>query len=157
MDSLLADLRYAVRNIARRPGFSALAVLTLAVGIGINAVAFTAVNALLFHPFVFKGVDRLGWIMLASPGNPYGQLSYTELAELKRNARAFDADVGPGAASARHDGRRPRRAGLDADGVGRLLPRARHAPRRGAAARSLRRDAAAISSPSSATSSGGRG
>ena len=96
MDSLLADLRYAVRNIARRPGFSALAILTLAIGIGINAVAFTAVNALLFHPFVFKGVDRLGWIMLASPGNPYGQLSYTELAELKRNARVFDALSGQG-------------------------------------------------------------
>src|SRR5687767_4822799 len=96
MDSVLSDLRYAVRNIARRPGFSALAVLTLAVGIGINAVAFTAVNALLFHPFVFKGVDRLGWIMLASPGNPYGQLSYTELADLKRNARVFDALSGQG-------------------------------------------------------------
>jgi len=96
MDSVLADLRYALRNIARRPGFSALAVLTLAVGIGINAVAFTAVNALLFHPFVFKGVDRLGWIMLTSPGNPYGQLSYTELADLKRHARVFDALSGQG-------------------------------------------------------------
>ena len=96
MDAILADLRYALRNIGRRPGFSALAVLTLAVGIGINAVAFTAVNALLFHPFVFKGVDRLGWIMLASPGNPYGQLSYTELADLKRHARVFDALSGQG-------------------------------------------------------------
>lgn len=96
MDAVLADLRYAFRNIARRPGFSALAVLTLAVGIGVNAVAFTAVNALLFHPFVFKGVDRLGWIMLASPGNPYGQLSYAELAEVKRNARVFDAFSGQG-------------------------------------------------------------
>ena len=88
MDSLLADLRYAVRNIARRPGFSALAILTLAVGIGINAVAFTAVNALLFHPFVFKGVDRLGWIMLASPGNPYGQLSYAEFGGAEAATRA---------------------------------------------------------------------
>lgn len=96
MDSVIADLRYAVRNIVRRPGFSALAVLTLAVGIGINAVAFTAVNALLFHPFVFKGVDRLGWIMLASPDNPYGQLSYAELAHLKKHSRAFDALSGQG-------------------------------------------------------------
>jgi predicted permease len=96
MDALLADLRYAARNILRRPGFSALAVLTLAVGIGVNAVAFTAVNALLFHPLVFNGVDRLGWIMLASLGNPYGQLSYTELAELKRHARVFDAVSGQG-------------------------------------------------------------
>jgi len=96
MDSVLADLRYAIRNIIRRPGFSGLAVLTLAIGIGVNAVAFTAVNGLLFHPFVFEGVDRLGWIMLASPGNPYGQLSYAELTELKRNARVFDALSGQG-------------------------------------------------------------
>jgi predicted permease len=90
MDSVLGDLRYAIRNIVRRPGFSALAVLTLAVGIGINTVAFTAVNALLFHPFVFKGVERLGWIMLATPGNPHGELSFPEFAELKRSATAFD-------------------------------------------------------------------
>lgn len=89
MTTLAADLRYAIRNIRRRPGFSALAVLTLAVGIGVNSVAFTAVNALLFHPFVFKGVDRLGWIMLATPGNPHGDLSYKEFTETKRQARAF--------------------------------------------------------------------
>jgi predicted permease len=91
MDSVLADLRYAVRNIARRPGFAALAVLTLAIGVGVNAVAFTAVNGLLFHPFVFKEVNRLGWIMLATPGNAHGELSYAEFGDLKRHARAFDA------------------------------------------------------------------
>ena len=91
MDSVLADLRYAVRNIARRPGFAALAVLTLAIGLGINTVAFTAVNALLFHPFVFDGVDRLGWVMLSTPGNPHGQVSFAEFSDLKRHARAFDA------------------------------------------------------------------
>jgi putative ABC transport system permease protein len=96
MDSVLADLRYAIRNIARRPGFAALAILTLAVGVGINAVAFTAVNGLLFHPFRFKDVDRLGWIMLATPGNPHGQLSYTEFGELRRHARAFDAVAAQG-------------------------------------------------------------
>lgn len=91
MDSLLADLRYALRNISRRPGFASLAVLTLAVGIGVNTVAFSAVNALLFHPFVFKEVNRLGWIMLATAGNPHGELSRREFDALARHARAFDA------------------------------------------------------------------
>src|SRR6186997_55171 len=91
MDFLLADLRYALRNIARRPGFASLAVLTLAVGIGVNTVAFSAVNALLFHPFVFKEVNRLGWIMLATAGNPHGELSRREFDALARHARAFDA------------------------------------------------------------------
>ncbi len=89
MTTFAGDLRYAIRNIRRRPGFAALAVLTLAVGIGVNSVAFTAVNALLFHPFVFTGVDRLGWVMLATPGNPHGELSYKEFSETKRQARAF--------------------------------------------------------------------
>jgi predicted permease len=96
MDSFTADLEYAVRNIARRPGFAALAVLTLAVGIGVNAVAFTAVNALLFHPFVFKGVDRLGWVMLSTPGNPHGEMSYAEFADLRERARAFEAVAAEG-------------------------------------------------------------
>src|SRR4029079_2981827 len=91
MDSLLADLRFAVRNILRRPGFAAIAVLTLAVGIGVNTVAFSAVNALLFHPFVFKGVARLGWIMLATPGNPHGELSRREVDMLSTHASSFDA------------------------------------------------------------------
>ncbi|HUR20066.1 MAG TPA: ABC transporter permease, partial [Vicinamibacterales bacterium] len=96
MDSILGDLRYAARHVLRRPGFSALAVLTLAVGIGINAVAFDAVNALLFHPFTFKGVERLGWIMLATPGNPHGQVSAAEFAALKDNSRAFEVVAAEG-------------------------------------------------------------
>jgi len=96
MDSVLADLRYAVRNIARRPGFAALAILTLAVGVGVNAVAFTAASGLLFHPLAFKDVDRLGWIMLATPGNPHGQLSYAEFADLEQHARAFDVVAAQG-------------------------------------------------------------
>src|SRR6187402_1540440 len=96
MDALRADLRYAVRSLLRRPGFSALAILTLALGIGVNAVAFTAVNALLFHPFVFKGVERLGWIMLATPGNPHGDLSLDEFTALKQNAAAFDVVAAEG-------------------------------------------------------------
>lgn len=96
MTTLAGDLRYAIRNIRRRPGFSALAVLTLAIGIGVNSVAFTAVNALLFHPFVFEGVDRLGWIMLATPGSPHGDLSYKEFTETKRQARGFDEIAGEG-------------------------------------------------------------
>ena len=96
MDAFLADLRYAFRNITRRPAFSILAVLTLAVGIGINTVAFTAVNGLLFHPFVFAGVDRLGWVMIAAPDDPHGDLSYAEFDELRRNARGFDAVAAEG-------------------------------------------------------------
>jgi predicted permease len=99
MDSILQDLRYAVRNLVRRPGFSALAILTLAIGVGVNALAFSAINALLFHPFMFPGVDRLGWVMLKSPGNPDGALSWPEFLELRRMTGAFDAVAAHGSLS----------------------------------------------------------
>jgi predicted permease len=96
MTSLVADLRYAFRTFLRRPLFSSLAVLTLAVGIGINTVAFTGVNALLFHPFVFPGVARLGWVMLSAPGAPHGDLSAAEFEEIRRQAHAFDSIAAEG-------------------------------------------------------------
>ena len=47
MDALRQDVRYAIRALLNRPWFSALAVLTLAIGIGVNTVAYSAINALL--------------------------------------------------------------------------------------------------------------
>ena len=73
MDTLLSDARFAVRALVARPGFSALAVLTLAIGIGVNAVAFNAINALLYKPFRFPGVETLGWVVTRTAGNPYNR------------------------------------------------------------------------------------
>ncbi len=96
MDSLLSDLRFAVRSLLARPGFSTLAVLTLAIGIGVNAVAFSALNALLFKPSRFPGAETLGWIMTRSPGNPYGLSSLPDYQDLARSARAFESVAAEG-------------------------------------------------------------
>ena len=93
MESLLIEIRYAVRSLLRRPALSALAVLTLAVGVGANAVAFAAIDALLFHPFAFPSVDRLGWVLLKGANNPDGELSWAEYDELRHTSRAFDRVV----------------------------------------------------------------
>lgn len=69
MDSLRLDLRYAVRSLLRRPAFGAMAILTLAMGIGLNAVAFSAVSALLFKPFRLKAPS--GWLVDVSPAGPF--------------------------------------------------------------------------------------
>jgi putative ABC transport system permease protein len=59
MDSLLRDLKFSARSLLKHKTFTAVAVLTLAIGIGANTTIFSAVDALLLHPFSFPNQDRL--------------------------------------------------------------------------------------------------
>ncbi len=88
---MLYDLRFAFRALISRPGFSALAVLTLAIGIGANAVAFSAINGLLFKTHRFASPETLGWIMMSGTSNADGQVSWLDYQDIVGSSRAFES------------------------------------------------------------------
>ena len=59
MHSLASDLRYAARELRRRPGFTLTAVLSLALGVGATSAVFSVIYAVLINPFPYGGADRM--------------------------------------------------------------------------------------------------
>ena len=69
IESFLADLRYGLRSMRRTPGFTALAILSLALGIGANTAIFTLINALLLRDLPVRQPERLVYLSAVRQGN----------------------------------------------------------------------------------------
>jgi len=89
-ESLLQDIRYALRGIVKAPAFSLIVILTLAIGIGANTAIFSFVNAVLLHPLPYPSADRLVilWSGLGYSGR--APFSSFEVFHLRQRSTQFD-------------------------------------------------------------------
>jgi putative ABC transport system permease protein len=92
MESLFSDFRYAVRSLIKRPGFTAIAVITLALGIGANSAIFSAINALLLKPLPIPDQDRVVaiWDKDPSHGIEHNEVAFANYLDWRAQNHSFD-------------------------------------------------------------------
>jgi hypothetical protein len=93
MEVLTKDIRYALRGLLKRPGFTAIVVITLALGIGTNTAIFSVVNAVLLRPLPYPDADQLVmiWQRLETRGFDKLSLSRDEFISYRDRNHSFSA------------------------------------------------------------------
>lgn len=90
MATLWHDIRYGLRQLRKSPGFTAVAVLTLAIGIGANTIMFSVVNAILLRPVNARDPDQLfGFFARSKEGGSHRPFSYSAYLDVRDNNSAF--------------------------------------------------------------------
>jgi putative ABC transport system permease protein len=92
METLIQDLRYTVRMLLKKPAFTAIVVLALAIGIGANTAIFSVVNAILLRPLPYKNFDRISMIWMDNPklGVAEDWHSYPNYVDYKQQNQVYE-------------------------------------------------------------------
>ena len=94
VDQAIQDVRFSFRALRKAPGFSLVAVITLALGIGATVATFSVVNTVLLRPFAFNHPEKLLWIYSQRSDNPRTNFSLPEYCDYRDQATSFDGLAG---------------------------------------------------------------
>ena len=93
LETLAQDMRFGLRQLRRNPGFTVVAVLTLALGIGANTSIFSVVDAVLLRPLPYPESDRLMMVYQDAPQAGVSGMSYPNFQDWQRGAHNFEEMV----------------------------------------------------------------
>src|SRR6185312_12268678 len=91
MTSLFLDIRYALRRLRSTPGFTLIAVITLALGIGANTAIFTVIDAVLLRPLPYRDPAQLVLLSEHTPRFPLLSVSYQNYEDWRDQSQSFSA------------------------------------------------------------------
>jgi predicted permease len=93
LESMLQDLRFAIRSLRRTPGLTAFVVITLALGIGMTSATFSMVDALIFRPYPVPDPRSVVSLVSTTHDSPYENFSYREYLDIRDKTKSYDGVI----------------------------------------------------------------